>query len=213
MKILLAAFALLAGFAFPARADQEVKQVEIEARIAEVNTNDARDIGVDYNFQQNHEIHHDAPNIDVTRNVDGKVLAPSTASQASGFGDTIGVKKIPAVSRTTPLTPAHPPVALKTTPKVSPNGNVVMDVSPEITDLAIADPPAVETAVQIPDSGTLVLGGLKTTESGKKKEGVPVLSNIPLLGRLFARDDKTQEKKDLMVFVTPTVIHPAQETE
>jgi len=64
----------------------------------------------------------------------------------------------------------------------------------------------VKTRVSVPDGGTLLLGGLKRTASDEKEIGVPVLSKIPILGRLFTNRSKVADQKVLLIMVKPTII-------
>jgi general secretion pathway protein D len=59
------------------------------------------------------------------------------------------------------------------------------------------------------DGQTIVLGGLIAENVTKSKDKVPVLGDIPLLGRLFRSERSTSEKRNLVVFVTPKLIDPA----
>jgi type II secretory pathway component GspD/PulD (secretin) len=64
----------------------------------------------------------------------------------------------------------------------------------------------VMTRVSVPDGGTLLLGGQKITASVEKEAGVPVLSKIPILGRLFGNRSKIKDEKILLILVKPTII-------
>jgi len=64
----------------------------------------------------------------------------------------------------------------------------------------------VRTRVNVPDGGTLLLGGLKRTASAEKEVGVPVLSKIPILGRAFTNRSKVADQKILLILVKPTII-------
>jgi len=59
------------------------------------------------------------------------------------------------------------------------------------------------------DGQTLVLGGLVSESSITMKGGVPVLGNLPGLGPLFRSESKNTRKRNLLVFITPTIIDPA----
>lgn len=65
------------------------------------------------------------------------------------------------------------------------------------------------TSVQVWDGQTVVLGGLLSETVNTLKHQVPVLGDIPLVGRLFRSGSKTTAKKNLLVFITPTLIDPA----
>lgn len=59
------------------------------------------------------------------------------------------------------------------------------------------------------DGQTVMLGGLISEDVNKTKDKVPVLGDIPLLGRLFTSESNFSRKKNLVIFVTPTIIDPS----
>ena len=65
------------------------------------------------------------------------------------------------------------------------------------------------TTVNVWDGQTVVLGGLITSYVTTEKDKVPVIGDIPILGRLFQSQSKSSVKKNLMIFVTPTIVDPA----
>jgi len=65
---------------------------------------------------------------------------------------------------------------------------------------------SVMTRVSVPDGGTLLLGGQKITAEVEKEAGVPVLSKIPILGRLFTNRSTIKDHKILLILVKPTII-------
>jgi general secretion pathway protein D len=67
----------------------------------------------------------------------------------------------------------------------------------------------VATSAIVWDGQTVVLGGLIAENVKKTREKVPVLGDIPLLGRLFRTEAADSTKKNLVIFVTPTIIDPA----
>jgi len=67
----------------------------------------------------------------------------------------------------------------------------------------------VVTTVNIWDNQTVVLGGLISSSMQMTKDKVPFLGDLPVLGRLFQSQSKVQEKKNLMIFVTATIVDPA----
>ena len=62
------------------------------------------------------------------------------------------------------------------------------------------------TRVSVPDGGTLLLGGQRITASVEQEAGVPVLSKIPVLGRLFGNRSKVRDQKILLILVKPTIL-------
>jgi len=67
----------------------------------------------------------------------------------------------------------------------------------------------VVTTVNVWDGQTIVLGGLMSESVSSTKDKVPVLGDLPMLGRFFRSESKTSNKKNLVIFVTPRVIDPA----
>jgi len=67
----------------------------------------------------------------------------------------------------------------------------------------------VTTSANVWDGQTVVLGGLITENVVKIKDKIPVLGDLPILGRAFRSESSASTKKNLMIFVTPTIIDPA----
>lgn len=67
----------------------------------------------------------------------------------------------------------------------------------------------VVTSVNVWDHQTVVIGGLISSQIQTTQDKVPVLGDIPLMGRLFQSQSKTDIKKNLMIFVTATIVDPA----
>jgi general secretion pathway protein D len=71
----------------------------------------------------------------------------------------------------------------------------------------------VTTSVVVWDGQTVVLGGLIAENVTKLKDKVPVLGDLPVVGRLFRSESSQTKKKNLMIFVTPTILDPAGNRE
>jgi len=67
----------------------------------------------------------------------------------------------------------------------------------------------VVTSAIVWDGQTVVLGGLISENVTKTKDKVPVLGDLPLAGRFFRSESSSTKKKNLIIFVTPTIIDPA----
>jgi general secretion pathway protein D len=67
----------------------------------------------------------------------------------------------------------------------------------------------VVTTVNIWDNQTVMLGGLISSTINNTKDKVPFLGDLPVVGRLFQSQSKVTQKKNLMIFVTATIIDPA----
>lgn len=70
-----------------------------------------------------------------------------------------------------------------------------------------------DTTVNVPDGGTVLLGGLKTMAEGRNEFGPPVLSKIPYLSRLFRNVAYGREGQSLMIMVTPRIIINEEEEQ
>ena len=67
----------------------------------------------------------------------------------------------------------------------------------------------VVTTVNVWDNQTVVIGGLISSQIQSIKDKVPVLGDVPLIGRLFQSQSKNTLRKNLMIFVTATIVDPA----
>jgi general secretion pathway protein D len=67
----------------------------------------------------------------------------------------------------------------------------------------------VVTTVNVWDAQTVVIGGLISSQVQSTKDKVPILGDVPLVGRLFQSASKSTTKKNLMIFVTATIVDPA----
>ena len=123
-------------------------------------------------------------------------------------------------------------IILKVTPYVNPQEEVVLDIEPEITTVGSNrefqsgsgtvtfpdfDVQKAKTQVRLKDSETLAIGGLKRQAERVTKSGVPILSDIPVVGWLFTnRQEQTpsgQDQLDLLIFLTVRLIRdPASPT-
>jgi len=72
---------------------------------------------------------------------------------------------------------------------------------------------SVQTTVDVPDGGTILLGGIKRLREGRTERGTPILSKIPYLNRLFKNNAIGRETNTLMMTVTPRIIIPEEEEE
>ena len=102
----------------------------------------------------------------------------------------------------------------KVTPHVNEGDSVVMEIDLEVSSLAPNTQGAVDlitnsrkltTRVLVPDGAMLVLGGLTSEEVRETVQKVPGLGDIPVLGNLFKNRNTVKERRNLMVFLRPTI--------
>jgi len=108
---------------------------------------------------------------------------------------------------------------LTVTPQITPDNNIIMDlrVSKDNVGEIIStgglggtvpsiDTRSVETQVLVADGQTVVLGGIYETERRETINKVPFLGDIPFAGALFRSKQKTDNKAELLIFVTPRIL-------
>ncbi len=108
---------------------------------------------------------------------------------------------------------------LVVTPQITPDNNIIMDlrVSKDNVGEIIStgglggtvpsiDTRSVETQVLVADGQTVVLGGIYETERRETIKKVPVLGDIPFVGALFRSKQRTDNKAELLIFVTPRIL-------
>ncbi|WP_349928481.1 type IV pilus secretin PilQ family protein [Acinetobacter sp. A1-4-2] len=106
-------------------------------------------------------------------------------------------------------------LSLEVTPSITPDGKIHMnldinsDSAGQITpdgNIAI-NKNFINTNVLVNNGETVVLGGIFEQESSNKQAKVPFLGDIPYVGRLFRKDVKSDNKRELLIFVTPRIVN------
>jgi len=108
-------------------------------------------------------------------------------------------------------------VALKltVTPHISPDGKIMMELHPEISDIAgeaagaagpVISAQEAKTKLTVNDGETVVIGGIIRDTKEKVRRGIPLLSKIPFLGNFFSYTKDKVTKVELMIFVTPKIV-------
>jgi len=109
-------------------------------------------------------------------------------------------------------------IRLSVTPQINSENEIVVSVVPEITSLLGYDTLAADikaphyatrsanTRVRIKNGQTIAIGGLIRENTIDSKNKVPILGDLPLLGKIFSHTDKTVQKTDLLFFVTVNIV-------
>ena len=104
-------------------------------------------------------------------------------------------------------------LSLKVTPQITPDDRIIMDlkVNKDSVGTIFSGIPSIDTnnlitQVLVQDGETVVLGGVYESTDTNSKRAVPVLGDIPVLGRLFRSNSKSEKKKELLVFITPRIL-------
>ena len=102
---------------------------------------------------------------------------------------------------------------LEVTPQITPEGNIILeldvtkDTRGETTAQGIAiNTKHVQTQVLVENGGTVVIGGIFELTENEDETRVPLLGDIPVLGNLFKTRNRTSNKQELLVFITPKMI-------
>lgn len=107
-------------------------------------------------------------------------------------------------------------VILEVTPKIAPDNSVILEIVQEVSSAREAattagDNPVVsqrrlESTITVQSGATILLGGLIQERSDITRDGVPVVSKIPILGEAFKQTDDVQHRSELLVLITPRVV-------
>ncbi|MFO1219348.1 MAG: pilus (MSHA type) biogenesis protein MshL [Burkholderiaceae bacterium] len=146
------------------------------------------------------------------------VTGITTSTTTTGTGSV----STPSVT----LQPFFSGIALDVTPQIDDAGNVILHVHPSISTvsekqknvdlgslgayrlpLAASTVNETDSIVRLRDGQIVAIGGLMLQETRDERNGVPVLSDVPLLGGLFRQTNTTTRKRELVVLIKPSVIH------
>ena len=137
------------------------------------------------------------------------------------------------IGQTNTVTTVNTGIILGVTPRISPDGLVVMEidaerseVGPDAEGIPISistsgtvirspriDVTVAQTTVSALSGQTVVLGGLITKSRAEIHRRVPLLSDIPILGNLFRYDNVTGERRELLIIMTPRIVRNEQDSE
>lgn len=107
-------------------------------------------------------------------------------------------------------------LSLEVTPQITPDNRIIMEVKvnkdePDYDREVNGVPPInkneVNAKVLVEDGETIVIGGVFSNTQSKVVEKVPLLGDVPFIGRLFRRDAVRDQKNELLVFITPRIMN------
>ncbi|MBV9292153.1 MAG: hypothetical protein JO222_06860 [Frankiales bacterium] len=163
----------------------------------------------------------------LVQNGKGRVLADPRITTLSGrtasirAGDTISILTTTAGNAgtiaTTQVQSFQTGVTLDITPSVSPDGGVTVALHPVVNSLigTNAGVPEIstrdtQTTVHLQDDETLVIGGLIQENDTRTTTKVPILGDVPLVGRVFRNDNVQGQRNELIIVVTPHIVKPGK---
>ena len=114
-------------------------------------------------------------------------------------------------------------ISLKVKPQINEGDNIKMEIEQEASDVSstsvtgasdiTTNKRSIKTTVLVEDGQTLVLGGLINDQISDSREKVPLLGDIPLLGGIFRYRTSTKSKRNLMVFLHPTILRDVESAD
>ncbi|MDD4852872.1 MAG: type II secretion system secretin GspD [Acinetobacter towneri] len=111
-------------------------------------------------------------------------------------------------------------VTLKVVPHIGEGGTLRLEVEQEVSDVKankgqaqdlVTSKRAIKTSILAENGQTIVLGGLISDNSVYSRQAVPGLGAIPGLGRLFRSDGQSNQKRNLLIFIHPTIVGDSQD--
>jgi general secretion pathway protein D len=111
-------------------------------------------------------------------------------------------------------------VQFSVTPHVNAGGQVSLDISVELSSVADSSPVAgtpafnktsAQSIITVQSGQTILLGGLIEETSGKSSTGLPFISQVPILGALFGEQKRDDNRQELVMLITPTLIPANQD--
>jgi type II secretory pathway component GspD/PulD (secretin) len=117
-------------------------------------------------------------------------------------------------------------IILNVTPRISPDGKVIMRVHPEVSAVAastinlgnginatVFDDKYVDTTVLAADGETVAIGGLINRSDEKHENKIPFLGDLPCVGALFRYRTQVKSKRELIVILTPHIVRSRAEAD
>ena len=71
---------------------------------------------------------------------------------------------------------------------------------------------SVDNEVMLLNGATWVIGGLTQTTVTSNRSGIPLLMELPVIGRLFGVSQRQEQKRDLLILITPHIVDPGQDS-
>ncbi len=157
------------------------------------------------------------PRIAVVNNQEAKILV---GSQQAYINSTITTPASGPQSESNQVNFIDVGTKLTITPTIHDDGYITMKIKPEVSSaeegqvtsngkistVPIKKSSEIETTIRVKDGVTIMIGGLIKDEDSNKKNKIPILGDIPLLGKAFRNENRRSIKSETVVFLTPRII-------
>ncbi|MDD4004671.1 MAG: secretin N-terminal domain-containing protein [Elusimicrobiaceae bacterium] len=109
-------------------------------------------------------------------------------------------------------------ITMTVTPQVNEGGMITLSITPQISrpqyseffpsdDVVDTQKRSITTSIRVSDGSTVLIGGLLSNEESSTVQKVPILSSIPIIGKLlFTNTSSSKVKKELLIFITPRIV-------
>lgn len=106
-------------------------------------------------------------------------------------------------------------ITLSMTPWTGGNGEIIAEIHPEVSVMSALDPITklpekstrrANTVVRVKDGDTIVIGGLTQMEQSRTRTRIPLLGQMPLLGWLFTKNERSEAQTEMVFFITPRIM-------
>ncbi len=219
------------------RLDVPVKQISIEARLASVDYDFERELGIHFAVNQEAAdgLQSSRYSLAIAKLADGSLLdvklsalekaghaelisSPSlfTANQQAASieaGEEVPYQQV-SESGGTAVVFKKAVLGLKVTPQVLPGNHVLLQLkinqdrpsNKMVLGMPTISTRQIMTSVLVKHGQTIVLGGIYETNKESGEQGLPFIHRLPLLGLLFKQQNTRENKRELLIFVTPNIM-------
>jgi general secretion pathway protein D len=156
-----------------------------------------------------------SPRLAVINNQEASILIGTTIP----YTTTTGITNSVGTTNTESVNFIDTGVKLHVTPVIHDDGFITMKIKPEISNeeskpftapdgavIPIIDTSEVQTTVKVKDGVTIIIGGLMKDELINNKNKVPILGDLPLVGKAFSNEQRNLQKTEIVIFLTPHII-------
>jgi len=164
------------------------------------------------------------PNLLTLDNYQAKIVVGQNVPFVTGSFTTAATVATPTAGAVNPFQTIERKdvgLTLRIKPQISEGSTVRLEIYQEVSDIApslltgasdlITNKRSIETKVIVDDGATVVLGGLIQNTLNETTQGVPFLSEIPILGALFRFKSQEKKRTNLMIFLRPIIIRAPED--
>jgi type II secretory pathway component GspD/PulD (secretin) len=147
-----------------------------------------------------------------------KLLALENQEATTNIGDKLGYRLTTTINNVTSesIQFLETGVILRVTPSVDSDGKIVLRVRPEVSSGSVsAGIPSkktteVSTQMVAEDGQAILIAGLIKTSEGRRRIGIPLLGDVPGIGKLFSNNETTGSSTETIVMITPRIVRDAR---